>query len=178
MMANKPVLNPSINIDIDDFFVRSGLTPQDRIDCYNFIEQLYPGKYISPALCQGYCSMTIFVGEDMVIQFRPNSYRLDLRTTRAAREVYGTFAPETRFITTIPASGLLVYSMERMDGISLKDMRASNALLGRSTFYRARICKDFAAFLSKSWTQATVSDLPLGVVGKTITARLKSLSTD
>lgn len=163
---------------IDGFFLRSSLTPQDQLDCFNVVKKLYPDKPISPASCQGYCSMTIFVGEDTVIQFRPYNYRLDLRISSAARDVYGTFAPETRYITTLAASGLLVYSMDRIKGISFKDLRASKTLLGRSTYHRARLCKDFAAFISKSWNTDAIERIPLGAVGSSIKSRIQLLSKD
>ncbi|KAH7360620.1 hypothetical protein BKA65DRAFT_604051 [Rhexocercosporidium sp. MPI-PUGE-AT-0058] len=163
---------------IDDFFLRSGLTSQDRLDCYAFVEKLYPNKSISPASCQGYCSMTMFVGEDMVVQFRPSNYRLDLRVTSAAKDVYGMFAPETKYIETLPASGLIIYRMERMAGKSFNHLRASNATPMMTVHGRVRLCKDFAAFLSKSWHRGTVEHLPLGTVGRSIRTRLQSLCAD
>jgi len=167
----------SLDASIDDFFQRSGLTSQDRLECYNFVERFYPGKTISPASCQGYCSMTIFAGEDSVVQFRPHSYRLDLRITDAAREVYGTFAPETRYLTTLPASRLAVYSMRRIDGISFKHLRASCALAG-STPHRMELCKDFAQFLAKSWYNHNAEELPLGQIGRSLVTRLEHLSEE
>jgi len=173
MADEQMVLDASIN----DFFQRSGLTSQDRLECYDCIEKFFPGRNISLASCQGYCSMTVFVGEDTVVQFRPHSYRLDLRITDAAREVYDTFAPETRCLTTLPASGLVVYGMGRIEGISLRHLRASGVLAG-STEHRMELCKDFAAFLAKSWHKNNTQELPLGRVGQSIVSRLKSLSTD
>jgi hypothetical protein len=162
---------------IDGFFFRCGLDPQDRLDCYSFLDQLYPASEILSASCQGYCSMTVFVGNDTVVQFRPYSYRLDLRITDAARRVYGSFAPETRYIATILSSGLLVYAMGRIDGISYKDFRTGGMLMADPMAQRARLCREFAIFMSKSWHNSNV-DIPLGRVGKSIISRLKSLSTD
>lgn len=164
----------------EDFFLRSGLTSQDQFDCYKFVENLYPGSSIAPVTCQGYCSLTLFVDNDIIIQFRPFVYRLDLEITQAAREVYGRFAPETRYIATLPTSGLLVYIMSRIEGISFKDFRASNTPIAKSTDCRARLCKDFATFLSKSWctVPSDGSSAPLRKIGKSIVSRLKSLCTD
>lgn len=120
--------------------------------------------------------MTIFVGDDLVIQFRPESYRLNLQITDAAREVYRAFAPETKYLATLPESGLVVYSMRRIEGISFKLFRANDAFIARSTYYRMELCKDFAAFLAKSWNNNNVEELPLGRVGKSIITRLKSLA--
>jgi hypothetical protein len=166
-----------LEASIDDFFQRSGLASQDRLECYNFIEECYPGRAVSLAPCQGYCSMTIFVGDDTVVQFRHPSYRLDLRITDAAREVYGTSAPATKYLTTLPASRLVVYGMGRIEGISFQNFRANRVLAG-STSHRMELCKDFAAFIAKSWHRGNIEELPLGQVGKTIVNRLKSLSTD
>lgn len=163
---------------IDRFFLRSGLTEQDRLDCYAFAQKLFPSQLISPASCQGYCSMTIFVGRDIVIQFRPSKYRLDLRVATAAGDVYGAFAPDTEYIATLPASGLLVYKMERIGGVSFKDLRASAALHGIPIHVRARLCRDFAVFLSSSWYRGSVKYMPLGTVGRSIRTRLQSLCED
>lgn len=168
----------SLEASINDFFHRSGLTSRDRLECYNFIEKLYPGKPISPASCQGYCSMTIFVGDDTVIQFRPHCYRLDLRITEAAQEVYGPFAPETKYLATLQVSGLVVYSMRRIEGVSFKHFRASEALIVGSTHHRVQLCRDLAAFLAKSWHSNRIEELPLGQVGKSVVTRLKCLAED
>jgi hypothetical protein len=168
----------TIDASINDFFQRSGLTSRDRLECNKFIESLYPGRLISPASCQGYCSLTIFVGDDTVIQFRTHSYCLDLRITDAAREVYGTFAPETTYLATLPESRLDVYHMGRIAGVSFKLFRASEALIAGSTNQRIELCKDFATFLAKSWLNGNTEDLPLGQVGKSLVNRLKSLAAD
>ena len=174
-MANEQL---ALEASINDFFHRSGLTSRDRLDCSNFVENLYPDRPISPAICQGYCSMTIFVGDDLVIQFRPKIYRLNLQITDAARDVYGTFAPETKYLTTLPESGLVVYSMGRIEGISFKHFRASDGFIARSIYFRTGLCKDFAAFLAKSWNNNNVEGLPLGRVGKSLITRLKSLAEE
>jgi hypothetical protein len=172
MADEQMVLEASIN----DFFRRSGLTSQDQLECYSFVAERYPGRAVCLAPCQGYCSITMFVGDDTVVQFRPHSYRLDLQITDAAREVYGTFAPETKYLTTLPASALVVYGMGRIEGISFKHFRANP--LVESIANHTELCKDFAAFLARSWHKGNIEELPLGQVGKTIVNRLKSLSTD
>ncbi|RFU31035.1 hypothetical protein B7463_g5332, partial [Scytalidium lignicola] len=156
---------------IDGFFLRSSLTSQHKLDCFNFIQQLYPGKAIIPTKSQGYCSLTLFVGEDIVIQFRPLKYRLDLQITAAAEGIYGSFVPATKYIATLPTSGLLVYSMTRVEGLSLKDLRGECI---PSTAQNADLCRDFARFLSKAWHHSTDSP-PLGKVGRSIRRRLGQL---
>lgn len=167
-----------LDASIDDFFLRAGLAPQVRLDCHAFIEDLYPGKLIVPASCQGYCSMTIFVGDTLVVQFRPSIYQLDLRTTHAARDVYGSFAPDTKYLGTLPSSGLLAYSMNRIEGISFRDFRSANTTAAQSTEHRRRLCKGFAALLGNAWFSSSNTSIPLGMIGSSIVSRLKSLITD
>jgi hypothetical protein len=119
--------------------------------------------------------MTVFVGADTVVQFRPEAYQLDLRIATAARNIYGEMAPETAYIGNISSSGLHVYSMKRMHGVSFKDFRMCGSYLERPTYYRARLCKDFATFLSTSWHNTSEQHIPLGQVGKSINMRLNSL---
>lgn len=168
----------TLDASIDDFFVRAGLTPQDQLDCYAFIEELYPGQVITPAPSQGYCSVTLFVGDALVIQFRPSVYQLDLRITQAAREVYGSFAPNTNYLGTLPASSLLAYSMNRIEGFSFKDFRSATTTAAQSTEHRGRLCRDFASFLAKGWYNSNNTSVPLGIIGKSLVSRLKALATD
>ena len=166
-----------LDASIDDFFSRVGLATKDRLDCYAFIKELYPGRSIIPASCQGFCSLTVFVGDALVIQFRPAIYRLDLEIAQAAREVYGGFAPDTRYLGTLP-TGLLAYSMIRVDGISFKDFRSANVMAAQNTGFRMRLCKDFAGFLAKAWQSKNNTKLPLGTIGCSVVSRLKALITD
>lgn len=166
-----------VDSSIVDFFLRSGLTSQTKHECLKLVEQLYPGKLVSVASCQGYCSFTVFVSHDAVVQFRPSKYRLDLQLATTAKNVFGTFAPETEYVGTLPASDLLMYSMERIAGISFKDFRASRSLIASSTCQRAILCRDLARFLARSWNDTSSQDLPLGIVGKTIKSRLIALAS-
>ena len=115
MMADEQAL---LERSIEDFFHRAGLDAKDRLECLALVERLFPGRSIAPATCQGYCSMTLFVSDDTVVQFRPQIYRLDSNISEAAREIYGSFAPVTKYIATLPRSGLMLYSMDRIEGVS------------------------------------------------------------
>jgi hypothetical protein len=167
-----------VDKSIEDFFVRAGLTLQDQLDCYAFIEHIHPGESMTPASCQGYCSMTLFVRDNLVVQFRPSIYQLDLRTAQAAREVYGCFAPDTKYLGTVPSSGLLVYSMSRVEGISFKDFRLRHTGIAQAREYRRRLCIDFAGFLAKAWHSSRITTISLGMVGLSLVSRLKALITD
>ncbi|RDW84570.1 hypothetical protein BP6252_02160 [Coleophoma cylindrospora] len=160
---------------VDDFFLRSRLAnPQHREDCFDFVRKSFPGKPVALAACQGYCSLTLFVGDATVVQFRPWSYRLDLTIANLAHDLYGSFAPETKYLTTLSASGLLVYGMDRIDGISYKTLRVSKP----SVEQRQMLCKDLAIFLSQSWNQSKQEHVALGNIGLSIVPRLKSLIMD
>lgn len=163
---------------IQDFFLRSGLSSCDLRDCYSLIEQLYPGQTATAVPTQGYCSFTIFIGDLTVVQFRPEQYRLDLRVTTTARNVYGSFAPPTKYVATILRSGMLVYSMERIKGISLREFRDDSTLRGGSFEVRATLCKDFAKFLTRAWSKGSTETIQKGIVGGSIVSRLKMLLTD
>jgi hypothetical protein len=171
------LFRPPRESSVNDFFIRAGLTPQDQLDCYNFIEHRYPGTYWKQAPCQGYCSLTIFVNDDVVIQFRPDNYRLDVQMVQAAREVYGSFVPDTKYLATLPGSGLLVYAMNRITGASLKSLREIPAE-SYTLEHRARLCVDFAVFMSRAWHYGSMERIPLGVVGRSIVSRLRCLSTE
>ncbi|KAH8815751.1 hypothetical protein F5884DRAFT_817987 [Xylogone sp. PMI_703] len=148
---------------IDGFFQRSSLTSQDRLDCFKFIKQLHPEKAITPTKSQGYCSLTLLVGEDTVIQFRPPKYSLDLNITAAAEGIYGSFVPTTKCIATLPSSG-----------VSLKDLRAECEPTMSQT---ANLCRDFASFVSKAWRHR-VEIPPLGNIGRSIRHRLQLLNAE
>lgn len=168
----------TLDSSIDDFFVRTGLGLQARHECYSFIEERYPDQTITPTSCQGYCSMTVFVGETLVVQFRPSVYKLDLRMIQASRDAYGSFAPKTKYLGTLRASSLLAYSMNRIEGVCFKDFRSTITTSAQSTDHRRRLCRDFARFLAKGWHNSNNTNTSLGTVGSSLVSRLKALATD
>ncbi|KAF5873832.1 uncharacterized protein Bfra_005299 [Botrytis fragariae] len=163
---------------VNNFYIRNGLDQGDQLTCYEFVKNAFPGKSIDEPACQGYCSLTFLVGDDIVIQFRPGKYRLNLMTTHAAREIYGILCPRITYVTSLPKSGLLVYSMNRLHGVSFKDFRASNTSLATNTETRAILCKDFAAFLAVGWHRKDCVSLPRGIVGSSLLSRLELLCKD
>ncbi|QSZ34803.1 hypothetical protein DSL72_007661 [Monilinia vaccinii-corymbosi] len=165
-------------IPLANFYTRNGLDREDRHACHAFIQDAFPGQNIEEAACQGYCSLTFFVGDEVIVQFRPRQYKLNHRVAHAAQEVYGRFAPRTTYVTTLPKPALLVYSMNRLPGVSYQDFRASNASLANSTVARATLCKDFAAFLAIGWQRRECIPLPLGIVGSSLRSRLELLCKD
>lgn len=162
-----------------EFFQRLGFGEAEKQECYDLIEVHYPEQLASPASSQGYCSITFLVGEDIVIQFRPPVYSLDIRVAETARSIFRVLVPETKSITTL-RSGLLVYQMSRIDGISLASYWKLNPCMEspESLQVRSHLIRQFAAFLSHSWHKGRAETLPLGLVGKSLIPRLKSLVTD
>ncbi|CAD6456523.1 3d533ba3-a691-4b94-8c45-bc9a493a8517-CDS [Sclerotinia trifoliorum] len=160
---------------VNDFYIRNGLDQEDKLICHGFVRNAFPGKNIEEPACQGYCSLTFFVGDDIIVQFRPSQYKLNLLITHAARQIYGTFCPRTTYVTTLAKSGLLVYSMNRLSGVSYRDFRASNTALANSTTARATLCKDLAGFLAIGWHRRDFISLPFGIVGSSLTCRLQLL---
>ncbi|KAM3070309.1 hypothetical protein ACMFMG_010141 [Clarireedia jacksonii] len=161
---------------IDSFLIRNGLSQNDKTDCYEFIENNFPGSTIEVAGCQGYCSLTFFVGDDTIVQFRPRTFKLDLLTANAAREVYRTFAPQTTYVDTLPKSGLLVYTMNRLQGVSYKEFRTSTSILGNTLEARMTLCKNFAHFLSMGWERQNDYTVSQGLIGSSLLSRIELLS--
>lgn len=89
---------------VDAFFERCGLPPDTRHRCWAFIRESFPGRTIKEVRSQGYCSYTLCVEQDTIVQFRPPVHKLDIRLAKAARDVYGSRAPwtETLGILTHP----------------------------------------------------------------------------
>ncbi|PQE02984.1 kinase-like domain protein [Rutstroemia sp. NJR-2017a BVV2] len=161
---------------VDSFLIRNGLGQNDMADCYEFVKHHFPGSTIEVAACQGYCSLTFFVGDDTIVQFRPRTYKLDLLTVKAARKVYRTFAPQTTYVDTLPKSGLLVYTMSRLQGVSYKEFRTSSTMLRQPTEARATLCKNFAHFLSMGWNTKNTNIVSQGVIGSSLLPRIELLS--
>ncbi|TPX17340.1 uncharacterized protein E0L32_012195 [Thyridium curvatum] len=82
----------------EDFFLRNGLPPETRGLCYDYVHTRYPGLTVQDAQPQGFCSHTLFVGEALVVQFRPPTHQLDVGLVQEACRVYGDLAPETHLL--------------------------------------------------------------------------------
>ncbi len=173
-MADEPA---ALSASINNFFLRCGLSPQARLDCHAFLELHFPGKPIRPAQTQGYCSYTLHV-DDRIGQFRPAKYKLDLDIINAAKDVYGSYAPSTVSFGTLHPSGLLVYIIDKIPGISYQDFKAHENEHPRNSQVRETLSEDFALFLSKSWHKHSNLSLPTGKIGSTVRSRLEVLSKE
>ncbi|KAK3692878.1 hypothetical protein B0T22DRAFT_436105 [Podospora appendiculata] len=140
----------------DGFFARYHLPTSAKARCWAFAKtQHRPSVDEDSRLCeassQGFCSYTLCLGRETIIQFRPPDHRLDLGIAARARDTYGDLVPSVHFLGDLeveveadlagklppsstagdipPRSNnttiLAVYAMSRMAGISLADLRPS-----------------------------------------------------
>ncbi|KAI1393683.1 uncharacterized protein F4822DRAFT_385427 [Hypoxylon trugodes] len=146
-MAGEP---KDSGVSFSQFFDRCKLPASVKNDCDAFVKTRCSDT-VRPAPFQGYCSYTVFVGEETVVQFRPLAHKLDIGITNAACNIFGLLAPHTEFLGELEGTGLYVFGMRRIPGISLTDLRvATHFLSGRSQ--RKQLIRDFARFQVESWT--------------------------
>ncbi|KAI1247667.1 hypothetical protein MGN70_011558 [Eutypa lata] len=165
-------------VSLSAFFDRCKLPSSVKEECDAFVKSKFPGDDCRPCPFQGYCSYTVRVGDETIVQFRPVAYRLDLDVVGTACRVFGTFAPETCDLGEIGQTGLHVYSMRRLPGVSLLDLRADHNALTRKS-KRENIIKDFAHIQAMSWRQAKASnDVTVKrTVGSSLGWRLQLMAT-
>ncbi|CAJ2506136.1 Uu.00g002660.m01.CDS01 [Anthostomella pinea] len=164
-------------ISFTPFFGRCKLPASVRDKCDAFVKARFPEQAIRPAPFQGYCSYTLFVGEDTVVQFRPSAHKLDPEITTVACQVFGHLAPETESMGELGDTGLHVFSMRKIPGVSLSDLRAEpDPLKLRSQ--REQIVRDFARLQATSWKHgraaATIKDKR--TVGSSLRWRLELMA--
>ncbi|KAI0887298.1 uncharacterized protein GGS22DRAFT_156704 [Annulohypoxylon maeteangense] len=148
-MANEP---KDSGVSFSQFFDRCKLPSSIKDDCDAFVRSRY-SEPVRPAPFQGYCSYTVFVGEETVVQFRPLAHKLDIGITSTACEIFGPLAPETEYIGELEGAGLYVFSMKKIPGVSLADLRAETKLSqGRSQ--REHVVRDFAHLQAAAWAHA------------------------
>lgn len=96
----------SVNDEVSDFFERCGLPQDTRSRCWDLAQHAFPNECIEESKPQGYCSYTLCVGRDTIVQFRPRVHKLDTRVTAAAEHIYGSLAPQTKLLDVmdIPTS--------------------------------------------------------------------------
>lgn len=134
------------------------------------------GTPFRPVKVQGYCSYTVF-GDNLVIQFRPPQHDLDMYVVKAAKLVYSEQAPMICFHRALYRSGLLMYTMERMHGISLAEYRSMRESLKKQPKASKTFCEGFAKFLARGWHHREITDLPYGMIGLSLRNRLVKLSS-
>ncbi|KAI1492475.1 hypothetical protein F5X96DRAFT_626569 [Biscogniauxia mediterranea] len=163
-------------VSLTPFFDRCKLPPSVKDDCDTFVRARYP-EPIRPAPFQGYCSYTLFVGEDTIVQFRPLAHKLDINMTTIACQVFGRIAPKTEFIGQLDPTELYAFSMRRLPGVSLSDIRAQTGDRNATqiTEQRKQIVRDFAHLQAKAWVHGKSVKVPpeKGKVGSSLQWRLE-----
>lgn len=207
----------SVDDDISgDFFERCGLARESWLRCWELARHLFPSEAIEEAKPQGYCSYTLCVGSETILQFRPEVHKLDIRISTAAQTIYAGLAPQTSLLDVVnlpkscPSGGagarphqqpvdeavviddgccksdvsLYVYSMARIPGISVTELRAASL---RSTppaadlrRQREDVISEFARFISIGWKSArpaedSVVSILRGRIGGTMRWRLQEM---
>lgn len=152
----------SVDREIASFFTK---TSQSRDTCDAVAKELVGGDQVVPVAVQGVCSYTVYAGQsqEFVVQFRLKSLELRAETIALAKQVYGSFAPDSSCErqlgedTALPGQEpLLVYVMARVKGISRLDFILAeeveeNALESKAS--RKTLTQDVARFVSRclSW---------------------------
>ncbi|KAK3357478.1 hypothetical protein B0T25DRAFT_450537 [Lasiosphaeria hispida] len=142
-----------------DFFARYRLPPETRSLCWEFSRTRYPDATFREAPSQGYCSLTLYLDHESIIQFRPSAHRIDLMITTLAQEVYEGLAPLTRLVGSLDVGdnhsgpSLHVYFMSRIPGVSLADLWYNSPIPSRLPCNGGQelLIKDFALLFARGW---------------------------
>ncbi|KAI9166771.1 very-long-chain (3R)-3-hydroxyacyl-CoA dehydratase [Paramyrothecium foliicola] len=116
------------------FFLRNGLDPRSKDICDNYAHRQFPGYKVAAVEAQGYCSYTLTIGEDQVLQFRPSRFKVGSQISDQARLVYGRLVPTSAYLGMIRGLPLVdgesdsdgclhIYVQDRIQGVSLAVFR-------------------------------------------------------
>ncbi|KAM0512612.1 hypothetical protein ACHAPE_008636 [Trichoderma viride] len=123
--------------EIEAFFIRNGFDGATRDACDEYARVRFPGSAAEPAATQGYCSYTLNISDEYLLQFRPEAFMLDIDTCRRVKSIYGEFAPATTYLGEVegvslqrvpdadvkPSAMMHVYLHQRIRGITLSEFR-------------------------------------------------------
>lgn len=174
-MANNP---KDSGVSLDSFFARRKLPPGTRDECDNYARTIFPSENLRPAPFQGYCSYTVIVGSDKVVQFRPPDHGLDIDTVSTACDIFGEIAPRTKLLGTLPESDLRVYCMRKLAGVSLSDLCSSRSQ-EKIKVLRRRVVRDFARLQATSWRhrRSGTEVTEKGTVGRSLQWRIDLMAS-
>jgi hypothetical protein len=92
----------------------------NRTECDELATSLVGGP-VTPVAIQGGVSYTLVGGpkQDKIVQFRPESSKLDMENMELARSIHGDLVADCKLHGTIgDGPSILVYEMQRLPGIT------------------------------------------------------------
>jgi hypothetical protein len=187
--------------EIAAFFTRCGLAPTPaQSACHDFAAARFcsPPHNLGPAPVQGYCSYTL-LGDDLVVQFRPERHRLDMDIAGLATRVFGDLAPSAEYLGIVTVQGgggssrqpatsddaageqsafpiLHAYALARVPGVSLAGYRCGGGGRLRDNG-RDGLVRSFARLWARGWADRVPAggEFERGPVGSSIGRRLEKM---
>lgn len=145
--------------DIEAFFTRNGFDGTTRDACDEYARGRFPGLEATPSPTQGYCSYTLNLSKDYLLQFRPEAFMLDIDTCSEVKAIYGKYAPETTYLgevqsiamqtpdTSVRSPAMHAYLHKRIKGIPLSEFRRRRKIKGREAddrIFKRRLMRGLA----------------------------------
>ena len=165
-----------------------------REKCHVIIQEHFPGADVTFLAHQGYCSYTFFVGPAaepnnevpprVIVQFRKNTFDLNINTAAEAKSTYDHYAPDTRLLLPLSHSwygssvaGFRAYQMELVEGVPYKSIAPDHVDLSEAEFKnQVKLVEGFANFIARGWPSLGVPQSYCdGKVGSIIPEKLKEL---
>ncbi|KAK0389339.1 hypothetical protein NLU13_2914 [Sarocladium strictum] len=158
------VISPSTETsdNIDAFFRRNGFHVETRAICDKFARDRFPSAIVDPIPSQGYCSYTLRVGSDKVLQFRPDAFPINVGIIPEGRKTLGNLVPgieglgEVHGIRTDQddqrSDELSAFLLDRVAGITLEDLHlAVSGDEKRMLHLKRRLVSDLAVVFGKTY---------------------------
>ncbi|KAI5465666.1 hypothetical protein BGZ63DRAFT_110484 [Mariannaea sp. PMI_226] len=176
--------------EIYGFFVRNGIDTRMKEACYLLARSLYPNGEITPVKSQGYCSYTLAIYPNYLVQFRTEEYQLDIRICEEAKSIFGTLVPRVQYLGSVPLQrsadggrGLYVYVQERIPGVTLEEFRKRCSDDHMHRVHRRRLVEDIAEVFAVSLqhekrrhNRSGSDTFKKGLVGRSLRWRLDILT--
>lgn len=185
--------NHQLNATINAFFERNGFGSATRKTCDDYARQTYALAEATPSAKQGYCSYTLKLPSEYLLQFRPRKFALDRSICAQARSIFPNLSPKTEHVGTVrgevkngTAHGgdleLQVYLQMEITGVTLADFRKAQgpSAQEKRRDYRHALVEDMAGFFAQSYMHRRYpgkpgDDFPRGNVGTSLKDRLRIL---
>ncbi|KAL6895888.1 hypothetical protein HDV57DRAFT_480693 [Trichoderma longibrachiatum] len=178
---------------IKAFFTRNVFDEQTREACDAYARIRFPGVEATPLQTQGYCSYTLSLSKEHLLQFRPEAFKLDMETCREVKAIYGKYAPTTTYLGEIQGIPLQsrdghvgslmmhVYLHRRIPGIPLSEFRRRRRISLKGTedrsandIYKRRLMRGLAKVFALGFRarRQPREGIPKGRIGKSMESRL------